>query len=424
MNDNWYNDGGWYKPLKPHEAAEAPKTDAKNDKSRNRKRRIYLAIFLLVLGLCCIFLAIEKPWVKPASDGFDATQEMPDDFRDYLDSFYSGTTGEPARVDIPKVENRGSLKLNVAGNASGQALSFNEIYEHCTPFVVYIKAWSGSQSSFSWGTGITVSSDGYIITNTHVIEECKHAEVGLTDGSTYEAKLVGADSVSDIALLKIEATGLSAATFAKDVAVGDTVVAIGNPLGERYRLTMTNGIISAKDRSVKHNGTDMNLLQTNAAINEGNSGGPLLNQRGQVVGITNMKVVSALTGVEGIGFAIPTDTVLGIVDAIIGEGAVMGRSTIGITVGVIPDEVSAHYNIPAGLYISHVQKGSDASKQGLKAGDILTEINGAPVSTTQDVADVKNTLEIGDTMHFTVWRNGKTLEFDIALMDATDIYNK
>lgn len=421
MNDNWYKEGGWYKPLNtPQEKPSAPAAEGKKLK---KKRITGLAVFLLVLGLCFLFIALRQTFAPELSpDDYDVTEQMPRDFRDYLDSFYAGVTGTPVSVDLPAVEERGSLSLSIAGSGSGQTMPLQQLYEKCSPSVVYVKAWKDGKDAYSWGTGVVASADGYILTNTHVIAGCDTAEIGLTDGSTYEAKLVGSDGVSDIALLRIEADGLTPAVFASDVSVGDSVIAIGNPLGESYRLTMTDGIISAKERSVNHNGTTMNLLQTNAAINEGNSGGPLFNQRGQVVGITNMKVISG-TGVEGIGFAIPTETVRSVVDAIMDNGAVYGRSTIGITVGIIPDSVAEHYDIPKGLYISYVQKGSDAAKQGVKAGDILTEINGTPVETTEDVSAVKDSLEIGSTMHFTIWRSGKTLEFDVELMDANDIYN-
>ena len=235
---------------------------------------------------------------------------------------------------------------------------------------------------------------------------------------------MGADSVSDIAVLKIDAQGLTPAVFAAadSVSVGDVAVAIGNPLGEAYRLTMTNGIIAAKDRSGNYNGTAMNLLQTNAAINGGNSGGPLFNERGQVVGITNMKMISAISGIEGIGFAIPTDTVQSVVASIMRDGAVYGRSSIGIVVGAVPKNIAEYYDIPDGLYISSVEKNSDAAKQGVKPGDILVSVGGVEVHTTADVAAAKESYEIGDRISLVLWRDGKTVEADVLLMDLNEIY--
>lgn len=437
MNNDWYNNNdGWYRPLNQPVNQPAARQPAAQQPPRRKpfyKRPIfYIGIGLAVTLYFLLFFAfyIQRMEAGHYFEDFDDTPEysidgvMPDDFRDYLDNYYTATTGTRAEIYLPEVKDRGNLELSIA-NGEGEVLTLQELYEKCTPSIVSIKAEQKSGTAYSWGTGIIASADGYIITNTHVIDGCVNAEIGLADGSTYEAKLVCADSVSDIAVLKIDAEGLTPAVFAASdtVNVGDTAVAIGNPLGERYRLTMTDGIISAKDRSVNYNGADMNLIQTNAAINEGNSGGPLFNDRGQVVGITNMKIISAASGVEGIGFAIPTDTIRDIIASLLSDGAVYGRTTIGITVGAIPQEVAEYYDIPQGLYISNVESGSDAAKQGVRAGDILTAVNGQEVLTTGDVADIKSSMEIGDTMTFTIWRDGKTLEIDVKLMDANDIYN-
>lgn len=180
----------------------------------------------------------------------------------------------------------------------------------------------------------------------------------LWDDREFEAKLVGMDGVSDLAVLKIEAEGLSPAEFCSDqVSVGDAVAAIGNPLGAELRGTLTDGIISAISRDISYNNHSMTLLQTNAAINDGNSGGPLINMHGQVVGITNMKMKAAnssATGIEGIGFAIPVSTIKTVVDELISEGVVTGRPAVGITVGQIPDSAASYFEIPEGLYVSAV----------------------------------------------------------------------
>ena len=166
----------------------------------------------------------------------------------------------------------------------------------------------------------------------------------------------------------------------------------------------------------------MSLLQTNTAINQGNSGGALFNMYGQVVGITNMKMMSYYSSIEGIGFAIPSTTVKTVVDSLAANGEVRGRPAIGITVGAVPDDVSDHYELPAGLYISAVQEGSDAEAKGVRAGDILTAVNGVKVYITEDVAAVKNDLNVGDTMTLSIWRQGETLEIEISLMDTNDLY--
>ena len=166
----------------------------------------------------------------------------------------------------------------------------------------------------------------------------------------------------------------------------------------------------------------MTLLQTNTAINEGNSGGALFNMYGQVIGITNMKMMSSYSSIEGIGFAIPSSTVQGVVNSLIRDGEVRGRPSIGITVGGIPASAKEKYGLPDGLYVSGVQENSDAAKQGIKVGDIITEVNFQPVTTTDEISDIKNTLEVGDAMIFKLWRDGETFEVSVMLMDTNDLY--
>ena len=289
-----------------------------------------------------------------------------------------------------------------------------------------ISGYVDGKSAYSWGTGVVLSEDGLILTNTHVIEDCDRATVTLYDDSVYEAKLVGADSISDVAVLKIEATGLPAASFGDSgsLMVGDKVAAIGNPLGETFRMTLTDGIISAIERGINYNGHSMTLLQTNTALNEGNSGGPLFNMYGQVVGVTNMKMMSSYSSIEGIGFAIPSATVKSVVNALVADGEVRGRPSVGITIGGIPDNASDYYSIPGGVYVSDVTEGSDAEAKGIQPGDIITHVNGQPVSTIDEVGAIKNQFNVGDSLTFTIWREGETFDVDVVLMDTNDIYGK
>ena len=246
----------------------------------------------------------------------------------------------------------------------------------------------------------------------------------LSDGSEYEAKLVGEDPQSDIAILKIEAAGLTPAEFGKsdELSVGDEVVAIGNPLGMEFSGTLTNGIISAIDRDMDYNGATMTLLQTNAAINEGNSGGPLINMYGQVIGITNMKMVnSSDVTIEGIGFAIPSNTVKEMADQLMAKGKVTGRPGIGITCGMVPEAAAQHYGLVCGLYIISVVPESDAAAKGVQAGDILTHINGQAVYTTDDVLAIRDGYGVGDVLTFTIFRNGESFNVDVELYDQNDL---
>ena len=350
-------------------------------------------------------------------------QEMPDNKEKFFESFYQSTDTDSAVINIPTVEADTSytLELNEPGEAE---LDLKTLYEQCAPSIVAIYGYVDGQTGYYWGTGVILSEDGLILTNTHVIDGCDTAKVELFDKTEYDARLVGADTISDIAVLKIDADGLTAASFgeSKDLAVGDKVAAIGNPLGEAFRMTLTDGIISAIERGVSYKGRSMTLLQTNTAINEGNSGGALFNMYGQVIGITNMKMMSSYSSIEGIGFAIPSSTVQGVVNSLIRDGEVRGRPSIGITVGGIPASAKEKYGLPDGLYVSGVQENSDAAKQGIKVGDIITEVNFQPVTTTDEISDIKNTLEVGDAMIFKLWRDGETFEVSVMLMDTNDLY--
>lgn len=418
MNDNWYGSDSWYAPLNkpvPEKAAEKPK------KKRRTAWIIAGSIFVLIAAIVGSSLAFAVKNQQPAVTM--PQEEMPENWQDFFENFYEGVTTEKADIDIPtyKYDNKFELELK---KPEGEELTLQELYQECSKSIVAISGYKNNTIGYSWGTGIILSPDGLILTNTHVIDKCDRATVTLYDDSEYDALLVGADSISDVALLKIYASDLPAAQFGEsaEMNVGDKVAAIGNPLGSTFRLTLTDGIISAIERGLQYNGHSMNLLQTNTALNEGNSGGALFNMYGQVVGITNMKMMSSYSSIEGIGFAIPSSTVKNVVDSVIVNGEYKGRASIGITVGEIPSTAAEHYNLPEGLYVSAVSKGSDAEAQGIQVGDIVTAVNSIAVKTTQEVLDIKNKLKVGDTISITVWRAGETLTIDVKLVDTTDIY--
>lgn len=320
---------------------------------------------------------------------------------------------------IPRIQGDKGVRLTCQ-DPQGQPLTAQEVYAKVNPSVVTVVSEQADGASI--GTGVIMTSDGYIITNAHVISGGKSCWVALDTGVTYDVKLVGYDEEEDLAVLKADPQNpLPAAEFGNSdlVQVGDTAYAIGNPLGVELRGTMTNGIISAINRDMVYNGHSMTLLQTNAAINEGNSGGPLINMYGQVIGITNMKALS--TGVEGIGFAIPTAVIRPIVNALLADGRVSGRVSIGITVGAISSAASDYYDLPEGLYISDVAEGSDAEKKGIQSGDMLLAVNGKAVTTTYDVSAVKDGLQVGDTVTLTIYRDGKTFDVKVKLVDTNDI---
>lgn len=269
------------------------------------------------------------------------------------------------------------------------------------------------------GSGVIISDDGYIITNYHVIEGAENITVTLRDGTTsYKAEVIGSDEDNDIALLKIDAKGLSAATMgnSSDLAVGDYVVAIGNPLGQ-LGGTVTDGIISALARQVTVEGKSMTLLQHNAQISPGNSGGGLFNANGELIGIVNAK--DSATEVEGIAFAIPVNNVLDIIDDLKTYGYVKGKVDLGMELTDITSDDSAFYYglSNKGCYVLSVTSGSNAEKAGFMRGDMITAVNGTSVSSKSDIETALKDSKVGDTVTFTVTRSGKTANLKLTLAE-------
>ena len=296
-------------------------------------------------------------------------------------------------------------------------LSLQEIYERNIKSVVSINAiLTGGNST---GTGVVLTDDGYIVTNAHVVENAAAISVQLTDQEIFQAQVIGTDELSDLAVLKISASGLTPAQFgdSSSLRVGDTVVAIGDPLGVEFRGTYTDGIISGIDRDVDMDGRTMTLLQTNAALNSGNSGGPLINCYGQVIGINTMKI-GAFTdkaGVEGLGFAIPSTTVKTIVDQLISQGYVSGRPTLGISGEGLSSFYQHYYRMPAGLYITQVSQSSEAYEKGVEEGDLLLSINDTPVTSMDDLKSTIFSCEVGQTVQVAIYRGGQQYLLELTL---------
>ena len=300
------------------------------------------------------------------------------------------------------------------------ALCLQDIYSSVIDSVVSISSMTSSGTSS--GTGIIMSSDGYVITNHHVITGALVISVLTNDNQEFEAALVGSDEMSDLAVLKIDARGLQAAEFgdSSKLRVGDSVVAIGDPLGVQLRGTMTNGIISAINRDLTVGDRTMTLIQTNAALNNGNSGGPLINCYGQVIGINTVKMssyYSASATVEGLGFAIPISVAKPIIDELIENGYVAGRPAIGISGDSLPSYYRTYYRLPDGVYVTSVNEGSDAKAKGIREGDIVTAINGERISSIDELNTVKNQYAAGDEVTLTVYRSGTYYEVTVTLVD-------
>ena len=300
-------------------------------------------------------------------------------------------------------------------------LSLQEIYSKTIDSVVSISCTleDGSAS----GTGVVLTQTGYIVTNSHVVEDATAISVLLTDGRTLTARIVGTDPISDLAVLWVDAEDLTPAQFgdSSSLRVGDVAVAIGDPLGIELRGTMTDGIISAINRNVTTGGRTLTLIQTNAALNSGNSGGPLLNSYGQVIGINTMKI-GAFTdsaGVEGLGFAIPSTTVKQIVDQLIAQGYVSGRPALGFTYRETSITERQFYRIPSGLLITEILEGSDAAKKGLAVGDILIKLEGTDTPDQTSLETVLYSHQPGDTLEAIIYRSGKYYQVPLTLGEAT-----
>ena len=305
-----------------------------------------------------------------------------------------------------------TLLLNIK---VGTPLSPQEIYEKVNPSIVSVRTLM-SGGAMSMGSGIIMSRDGYILTNAHVIAGGRSLDVLLSDGTRLNALLVGYDSSTDLAVLKVEGKHLPVADFvdSSTLRVGDSAYAIGNPLGEELRGTMTDGMVSAIDRVVTGENGSMTLIQTTAALNPGNSGGALVNASGQVVGVTNMKMMAYRDEVyEGLGFAIPTAVAKEVVDQIIAQGYYDdGIPLLGVTVyTLLPDG-----DVPGGACVQAVEPTSDAWEKGVRPGDVIVEANGQPVTETDDLLAIKNALGVGDTLTLEIWRESGVVTVEVTLM--------
>ena len=321
--------------------------------------------------------------------------------------------------------------VNVSNITGQEQLTAPEIYAAyvgstvgITTEIVTTNGWGQPVSQAAAGSGFVITDDGYILTNYHVIEDASSIKVSFIDGSSYDAELVGGESENDIAVLKIDAAGLTPVVIgdSDNVKVGEQVVAIGNPLGE-LTYSMTSGIISAKDRSITmENGEVMNMIQTDTAINSGNSGGPLFDMYGQVIGITSAKLSgssSSSATIEGLGFAIPINDVKGMVEDIMENGYVTGKPYMGITVSTVPESISERYGMSQGALVESVDESSCAAKAGLEKGDIITAMDGKTVISSAELVEAKKAYKAGDTVTLEVERSGEKLTLTLTFDEDT-----
>ena len=270
--------------------------------------------------------------------------------------------------------------------------------------------------SASAGSGFILTADGYIVTNHHVIDGASTVKVTLYNGDTYDAAIIGSDEDYDIAVLKIDASGLQPVTVGDSdkLNVGDHVLAIGNPLGE-LTFSMSGGMVSCVNRAINVSGTPFNMIQTDASINPGNSGGPLLNSYGEVVGIVSAKYSSDSSeeSVEGLGFAIPINDVMSMIEDIMTNGYVTDKPYLGVTAGTMNAQMAQQTGLTEGVYIYSVEEGGAAAKAGIQVGDVITKVGDTTITSMEDLTAAKKPYSAGDTTEFTIYRQGKTLTVNV-----------
>ncbi len=323
------------------------------------------------------------------------------------------------------VSSRPATQVSVNTVDGKTAMTDAEVYAATVNSVVSINVKGTSGYNFfgqpvetaSSGSGFVLTKDGYIVTNYHVVEDADTVQVTMYNGDTYEARYVGGDEDYDIAVIKVEATDLPAVTIgdSSQLNVGDHVLAIGNPLGE-LTFSMSEGIASSVNRAINVDGTPFNMIQVTASINPGNSGGPLLNSYGEVVGIVSAKYSSySNEAVEGLGFAIPINDVIAMIQDIMTNGYVTNKPYLGITPSTMTSQMAAQfrYNIDQGVFVCSVEEGSAADKAGLQMGDVITKVDDTAISSVDGLNAVKKQYSAGDTATLTVYRGGETITVEI-----------
>ena len=365
-----------------------------------------LVVALVASGCLITASGVNRKWEQKTSQITQQLGRQIDDLQKQINSVPSGTSGALPAAD-------------------GSAMTPAQLYQSNVDSVVAISctmqttAYGQSVEGTSSGSGFILTQDGYILTNYHVVEGSNSIKVTTYDGTSYDAQLIGYDESNDIAVLKIDATDLTPVVLGDSdtLNVGDTVVAIGNPLGE-LTFSLTTGVVSALDRPVTFStGTTMNLIQTDCAINSGNSGGALFNLYGEVIGITNAKYSSSSSSseasIDNIGFAIPLDQVRSIFESIITNGYIV-KPYIGVTVSDVSAE-SQSYGLPQGAAVRSVTENGPAAEAGLQENDIITAANGETITSSNDLVKLVKAASAGDTLELTVYRQGQTLTLTLTV---------
>ena len=367
-----------------------------------RKKRKGLWIFM---GCLCVALVLAV-----AAFVLSRAQNRAHD-RDRFEEYYGEIFEElePKEVTIPTWPTGRGVELTVL-REHGEPLTAQEIYRLVNPSVVQVMVEVGNKMSL--GTGVIFTEDGYILTNYHVVEGGSDCYIALDTGKSYQASYVAGDPVSDLAVLKVDGRGLPAAEFGES-----DLLTIGNPLGYELWGTMTDGIVSAVDRDVQVDGRTMTLIQTNAALNSGNSGGPLINEYGQVVGLNVIKMSSSYFSIEGLGFAIPSATMDRVVDDLLATGEPQPQPVLGLSVRLEATQLSDRSQ---GLEVVEITPGGAADRAGVQVGDYVLSAAGHPLETSEDLLWIRRQKRLGDELDMTLWRDGEIVEVTLSLQESME----
>lgn len=406
------------RPVQPRHQRYYPEQDppVRQEKTQKKKRGFLrtavaavLVVALVVSGCLVTAGVVNDRWEARLEDLEKEFDAKLDALQRENGETVNSTGKEPTVIYRPAV--------------SGEFMTPSQVYAQNVNAVVmvYASVKTGNQiAGISTGSGFIISEDGYVLTNYHVVEGADVVSITTPGGDEYDASVIGSDSTNDVALLKVEATGLPCVALGNsdELIVGDQVVAIGNPLGE-LTSTMTVGYVSGKERDVTTDGTTINMIQTDAAINSGNSGGPLFNMMGEVVGITTAKYSgnsSSGASIEGIGFAIPINDVLDVAEDLMEFGYVKS-AYMGVVVREMNAETAELYNLPVGAYVDSVEEGGPADKAGIQAEDIIIGLDDITINGLNALTKALRGYEPGDAATVTVFRAGQRVELEIVLVE-------
>lgn len=391
-------------PGRPHPEEDEAREQQRARRKKKRRRRglIVFLVLLLAAVIAAVCFSLRGGDSSPGSSG---------------DRFWSDAEdSEDEPCTIPRYQGTETAEMTLR-QPGGTVLTPQQIYQLVNPAVVTVLGYAMDGQSV--GTGILFSENGFLLTNAHVIEGCHAAVAALPSGKTYDVTMVGYDYDEDLAVLKIESDGepFPCVVFgdSRKLWVGEPAYAIGNPLGVDLRGTFTSGVISGLSREIEVGGTSLRLLQTDAALNSGNSGGPLINQYGQVIGINTAKMQSQYANVEGIGLAIPTADALDKVNTLILCGEIPPTPTIGITVAPLEAMTEDGH---LGLEVWEVTAGGAGDLAGIQAGDVIVRADGTELLENQDLLDARDLHAIGDTMELEICRSGEHLTVTLTLQSS------